>query len=150
MANDSKIGIDAKVKIGDENVVGVGTWSITGSSYAEIEDTEFGDDDFAALRGLRTGGTVTFGGNFKVDDTTGQDAIKDAFWNKTDLTTLRFYVDNTSYYAPNDTTGAGGGLPADVMVSHIKILKEPDISFDKSGLGTISFEGKVFGAMRLN
>jgi len=147
---DSKVGIDAKVSIGDDKVLGIGTWTITGGSYAELDDTEFGDEDFDALRGLRTGGTVTFNGNYKADDTSGQDEVRSAYYNKTNLTTLRFYVDNTSYYAPNQTTAAGGGLPAEMPISHIKILKEPDISFDKSGLGTISFEGKIYGVMRLN
>ena len=149
MALESKIGIDCKVAIGTATIVGLGTWSFSGGSYAELDDTDFGDDDNRILRGLRTGGTVTFTGSYKKDDTTGQDKIRDAYWLKSDLTTLRFYVDDTSYYTPNSTTAAGGGLPAETMVSHIKILTEPNISVDKAGLATIEFEGKIEGAMRL-
>jgi len=151
MALESKIGKDCKVTIGsDASIVGCGTWAFSGGSYAELDDTDFGDDDTMILRGIRTGGTVTFSGSYKKDDTTGQDKVRDAYWLKSDLTTLKFWVDDTSYYASNSTTGAGGGLPAETMISHIKILSEPNISVDKAGLGTIDFEGKIEGAMRLN
>jgi len=149
MALESKIGIDCKVTLGANTILGLGTWGISGGSYAELDDTDFGDDDMITLRGLRTGGTVTFAGNYKKDDTTGQDAVRDAYWLKADLTDLRFYVDDTSYYTPNSTTAAGGGLPAETMVSHIKILTEPMPSTDKNGLASISFNGKIEGAMRL-
>ena len=55
MANESKIGIDCKVTIGANTVLGIGTLSISGGSYAELDDTDFGDDDMITLRGLRTG-----------------------------------------------------------------------------------------------
>ena len=149
MALESKIGIECKVTIGANTIIGLGTWTISGGSYAELDDTDFGDDDNRTLRGLRTGGTATFAGSYKKDDVTGQDKIRDAYWLKSDLTDLRFYVDDTSYYTPNSTTAAGGGLPAETMVSHIKILTEPNISVNKGGLATIDFAGKVEGAMRL-
>jgi len=149
MALESKSGIHAKVTIGENTIVGLGAWSITGGSIAELDDTAFGNAEAQTLRGLRTGGAVAFSGSYKKDDVTGQDKIRDAYWLKSDLTTLRFYVDNTSYYTPNSTTAAGGGLPAETMVSHIKIWSEPNISIEKSGLATIEFAGKVDGAMRL-
>jgi len=149
MALESKIGIDCKVTLGANIILGQGTWGISGGSYAELDDTDFGDDDTIMLRGVRTGGTVTFSGKYKKDDTTGQDKIRDAYWLKSDITDLRFWVDDTSYYTPNNTTGAGGGLPAETMISHIKIMTEPMPSTDKSGLATISFDGKIEGAMRL-
>ena len=149
MSLESKVGQNCKVTIGANTIVGLGTWSFSGGSYAELDDTDFGDDDNRTLRGIRTGGTVSFSGRYKKDDTTGQDAIRDAFWGKTNVTDLRFYVDDTSYYAPNSTTAAGGGLPASTMISHIKILTEPNITVDQTALATIDFEGKIEGAMRL-
>ena len=149
MANESKLGREAKVTIGSNTVLGIGTWSISGGSWGELDDTEFGDDSEQILRGIRTGGSVAFSGNYKVDDTQGQDLIKTAFWSKSDHTTLRFYVDDTSYYTPNSTTAAGGGLPAETPVSHIKIMTEPTISFDKNDLGKTEFTGRLIGAMRL-
>lgn len=149
MALESKAGADCKVTIGAHTILGLGTWSITGGSFAEIDDTAFGDDSTQVLRGLRTGGTVAFSGNYKKDDITGQEKIKDAFWLKSDLTDLRFYVDDTSYYTPNSTTAAGGGLPAETQVSHIKIMAEPNFSVEKAGLVTVNFTGTIDGAMRL-
>jgi len=150
MALESKVGRDAKVTIGAHTILGLGTWTISGGAFAELDDTAFGDDSEQILRGLRSGGEVTFSGNYKKDDVTGQDMIKMAYWMKSDLTTLRFYVDDTSFYATNSTTGAGGGLPAETEVSHIKIFSEPTVSVDKGGLATIEFTGKIIGAMRLN
>jgi hypothetical protein len=149
MALESKPGADCKVTLGTYTILGLGSWSITGGSYAELDDTAFGDDSTQILRGLRTGGDVAFSGHYKKDDTTGQEMIKTAYWAKSDLTTLRFYVDDTSYYTPNSTTASGGGLPAETPVSHIKIMTEPNFSVENSGLVTVEFTGKVVGAMRL-
>ena len=149
MSLESKSGRECKVTIGSDIIVGIGTWSITGGAWAEIEDTAMGDDDYSFIRGIKTGGSIAFAGNYKKDDVTGQDKIRDAYWLKSDLTDLRFYVDDTSYYTPNSTTAAGGGLPAETMISHIKIMTEPNISFDKNGLGAIDFAGKINGAVRL-
>ena len=149
MSLESIKGIECKVTIGaTDEIVGMGTMSISGGSYAELDDTDFGDDDSRILRGLRTGGTITFSGNAKMDDVSGQDKIRDAYWLKSDLTTLRFWFGDAVYFTPNSTTAAGGGLPAETMVSHIKILTEPNISVDKNGLATIDFAGKIEGAMR--
>jgi len=149
MALESKPGQSVKVTLGSATIVGLGSWAFSGGSYAELDDSEFGDDDTQILRGIRAAGSVTFAGNYKKDDTTGQDKIRDAYWLKSDLTDIRFYVDDTSYYTPNSTTAAGGGLPAETMVSHIKIMAEPSITFDKNDLGKIEFAGNVVGAMRL-
>jgi len=148
-ANESKVGRDCKVTIGANIILGLGTWSITGGNFAELDDTAFGDESVQTLRGLRTGGSVSFSGNYKADDTQGQEMIKTAYWLKSDLTDLRFYVDDTSYYTPNSTTATGGGLPAGTDVSHIKIFTEPTISADMGGLVKTDFSGKIVGAMRL-
>lgn len=149
MALESKAGASCKVTIGNHTILGLGSWSITGGSFAAIDDTAFGDDSTQVLRGLRTGGNIAFAGNYKKDDVTGQEKIKEAYWAKSDLTDLRFYVDDTSYYTPNSTTAAGGGLPAETQVSHIKIMAEPNFSVEKSGLVTVEFTGILDGAMRL-
>jgi len=68
------------------------------------------------------------------------------------LTSLRLYVDNTSYYEPCQTAGyfAPGTLSTgqDTPASHVNITTY-DISMDKAGLATISFTGKVSGVMVL-
>jgi hypothetical protein len=149
MSNESLVGRDAKVTLGANIILGLGTWSITGGNFAELDDTAFGDESMQTLRGLRTGGEVAFSGNYKKDDTQGQDMIKLAYWNKSDLTDIRFYVDDTSYYTPNSTTAAGGGLPAGTDVSHIKIFTEPTITLAMGDLAKTEFTGKIIGAMRL-
>jgi len=149
MSNESKLGRECKVTIGSNKILGLGTWSISGSAYAELDDTEFGDDSEQILRGLRSGGTVSFAGTYKKDDTQGQDLLKMAYWLQSDLTTLRFYVDDSSYYTPNSTTGAGGGLPAETQVSWIQIMTEPTITVDKADLAKTEFTGKIIGSMRL-
>ena len=149
MANESKVGRYAKVTLGANLILGLGTWSITGGNFAELDDTAFGDESMQTLRGLRTGGEVAFSGNYKADDTQGQDQIKLAYWSKSDLTDIRFYVDDTSYYTPNSTTAAGGGLPAETDISHIKIYTEPTITMDMGDLAKTEFTGKIEGAMRL-
>lgn len=149
MALESKVGINCKVSLGANQILGIGNWSIGGGGVAELDDTEFGDAYQDVLLGLITGGNVSFAGLYKKDNTTGQDLIRQAFFYKSAITDIRFYVDNTSYYTPNSTTGAGGGLPASVPVSKIYITGEPQISADRSGLMNISFSGKVVGAMRL-
>jgi len=141
-------GIDA------DKVAGMGTWSIGANSYAELDDSEFCDNGAKTERGLRSAADVAFSGNWKADDTAGQDVIVAAFWNKTDMTDLRFYVGSAngiigySYYAPNDSLLAGGKLPAGVPISHIKIMSAQSISADKNDLVKIDFSGKVQGAMR--
>jgi len=149
MALESKPGSACKVTLGANTILGIGSWSITGGSYASLDDTAFGDDSTQIMRGIRTGGNVSFSGKYKKDDTTGQEMIKTAYWAKSDLTTLRFYVDDSSYYTPNSTTGAGGGLPAETQVSHIKIMAEPNFTADINNLITVDFTGVLDGAMRL-
>ncbi|MFH2074372.1 MAG: hypothetical protein ABIJ57_03355 [Pseudomonadota bacterium] len=149
MENESKPGHKGKVTVGANNVLGMGTWSWPGMSIEQLDDTEFGDDYTQFEWGLITSGTVAFNGYYKKDDTQGQDMLRTAFMLKSDLTDIRFYVDSVSYYTPNSTTAAGGGLPAGSPVSHINITGM-SVEFDKGGsLGKVSFEGRISGAMRL-
>jgi len=149
MANESLVGKDCKVTLGANSILGMGNWSIGGGSVAELDDTEFGDDYNQILTGLITSGNVSFAGLYKADDTQGQDLIYQAFHYGSSLTDIRFYVNDTSYYTPNSTTAAGGGLPAEAPVSNIYITGEPQITADRSGLMQISFTARVSGVMRL-
>lgn len=149
MANmASKPGRACKVTLGANTILGMGTWEIGGGSIEELDTTEFGNDYQEIQLGIVIGGNASFSGLYKGTDTQGQDLIRQAFYYKSDLTTLRFYVDSVSYFTPNSTTAAGGGLPAESQVSYINIVTEPTINVDKSGLVQISFTGKVSGVMR--
>ena len=92
---------------------------------------------------------MTFSGVYKKGDTQGQDLIRNAFYYKSDLIDIRFYVDSVSYYTPNSTTAAGGGLPAESQVSYINIVSEPTITADMADIVKVSFTGKLSGVMRL-
>jgi len=146
-----KKGKDCKVTLGANSVVGMGTWSLSGITSDQLEDTEFGDEWKTYAFGMKDGGQITFNGLFDPADTTGQDVLKAANLDNTNITNLRLYVDNTSYYtpcatagywSPSDTTGN------DTPVSHVNITSY-DISADKSGLMQTSFTAKVSGCMVL-
>ena len=149
MANlASKPGRACKVTILTDTVLGMGTWELGGGSVTELDTTEFGNAFSEIELGICVGGNASFSGIYKKDDSKGQDILRAAFYNKSDITTLKFFVDSVSYFTPNSTTAAGGGLPAESQISYINIISEPSIAVDMAGLVTISFTGKVSGVMR--
>jgi hypothetical protein len=149
MTWDSKVGKDCKVTLGANTVLGLGTWQLGGGQTAELDDTEFLDEYTTFKLGIVTSGTISFSGLYKPDDTQGQQMIIAAFHAKSDITDMRLYIDETSYYTPNSTTAAGGGLLAESPVSHLNIVGEPQISADKGGLVQISFSARLSGVLRL-
>lgn len=148
---DSKPGYLAKVALGTTKILGIGTWSMDGQSIAELDDTEFGDESTKYLLGIQDGGTINFSGNHKLGDTTGQDVLVEYFDQRTAITSMRFYVDETSYFAPCQTTGylhPAYTSNANTVLSNVKMTGAP-ISYDKAALGTISFTVRVNGNMVL-
>lgn len=146
-----KIGKDCKVTLGANTVVGMGTWNLSGITSDQLETTSFGDDWKRYEFGLKDGGQVTFNGLYDPADTTGQDELKAANLRETDITTLRLYVDNTSYFEPCQTTGYWSpstttGNPT--QASHVNVTSY-DVSSDKSGMMNTSFTAKVTGCMVL-
>ena len=133
-----KKGKNCKVSIGSDKVVGIGTWSISGMTSDMLEDTEFGDAWKTFQFGLKDGGTIAFEGLYDPDDATGQDVLRSALENDDDITTLRLYVDNTSYWTPKTTS----------PTSKINVTAW-DIKADKSGLMAATFSCKISGAMEL-
>ena len=149
MANlTSMPGRACKVTITENSVLGMGTWELGGGSVTELDTTEFGNEYSEIELGICVGGNASFSGIYKKDDSKGQDILRAAFYNKSDITMLKFFVDSVSYFTPNSTTAAGGGLPAESQISYINIVSEPSISVDMAGLVTISFTGKISGVMR--
>ena len=151
MATTSKVGYLGKVSLGASKVMGIGNWSMDGMSRAEIDDTELGDDSTKYVLGIKDGGTISFSGNHKPGDTTGQIALENAYDAAAELTDLRFYIDETSYYVPCQTTGylhPGMTTGANTAVSSVIITSRP-ISDDKGGLGQVSFTARVNGDMVL-
>lgn len=130
-------GKDCKVTDGTNKILGMGTWSISGITSEQFEDTEFEDDWKSYQYGLKDGGEVSFSGYYDSADTAGQDVLRTANENDTELTDLRFYVDSTSYWRPNST-----GDPASFI-----LISSWEINADKSGLVVVTFTGKVSGKM---
>ena len=145
-------GKDCVVKLGANTVVGMGTWSISGVTADKMETSEFGDNWKTYAFGMKDGGTISFSGLSDPDDTTGQEALKLANVENTDLTDIRFYVDDTSYYHPNSTTGyfspastTGNDTPASCYCN----VDSYSESADKSGMLMIDFTATVSGVMVL-
>lgn len=147
----SKVGKDCKVALGADTILGIGNWSQDGKTIAEIDDTEFGDQSTKYCFGIQDGGTISFAGNLKPDDDDGQNTLIEAFDQRTELTDLRLYIDETSYYVPCQTSGylnPSKTTGANTVVSNVVIQSQP-ISVDKGALATISFTARVNGDMVL-
>lgn len=140
-----KVGKNASVRMGAVAVAEMGTWSLDGITNELLDSTAFGDEYKEYVLGVGDWGGISFNGSFDMTDTAGQLLLDSAHKNKTVLTSIRLYIDNTSYYIPNTniTTGSGGVASAGVLMQTIAI------SFDKSGIGTISFSAKCTGPMIL-
>jgi len=146
----AKVGKDGKVTLGANVIVGMGTWNLDGISVEEFDASAFGDDWKSFEYGMKDGGSVTFSGHYDPTDTTGQQMLQLANLYNSALTDLRFYIDDTSYYVPSQSTSyfAPGaystGMPG--KVSSV-VITSFSIGADKSGLETINFTGKVSGLM---
>jgi len=144
---DSQVGKNQKVTLGANKVLGIGNWSMAGQTIQMLDDTEYGDDYTSYCPNVIDGGTITFGGNAKLGDTTGQDALDDAFDGKVNLTSMRFYVNKTSYYEACQTTSylrPNNTSAGNTVLSHANITAKP-ITSDKGALLAISFTLHISG-----
>lgn len=132
------VGKDAKVTLGTDQVLGMGTWTMSGISTDLLESTEFGDEWKRYELGLKDGGDISFSGLYDKADTTGQDVLRTANENGTNLTTIRFYVDNTSYWTPTTT------LPLSSC-----LVTAWSIGAEKGSLVTADFTVKIDGKLEL-
>jgi len=144
-------GKDCSVKLATASVVGMGTWALSGITADMMDASDFGDNWKSFEFGMKDGGTITFSGLLDASDTTGQQALMYANNENTVLTTLRLYINNTSYFAPCQTTGYFSPTTttgADTQVSNVNITSL-DIGAEKASLCTVSFTAKVSGSMVL-
>ena len=144
-------GKACKVVLGSSKVVAMGTWSIDGITADEMESSAFDQNWKTYEFGMKDGGTISFNGFFDPDDTTGQQALMNANLENTNLTTIKLYVDSTSYFEPCQTTGYFSPTTtqnADTSASHVNVTSF-NIGADKSGICTIDFTCKVSGVMVL-
>ena len=147
----TKHGKDAKVTLGAADVVGMGTWNLSGITTDQADTTVFNQNWKSFKFGAKDGGTVSFNGLLDPADTTGQDVLRAAQLNNTNITNLRLYVDDTSYYEPCQTTGyftPSDTSGNDTILSYLNVTSF-DVGADKGGMITASFQCKVSGVMVL-
>lgn len=146
-----RIGNKCKVTLGSSIVVGMGTWTLNGVTADKIEVTAFGDDWKSYMFGLRDGGEISFDGFYDPDDVPGQDALRRSNLFNCNLTNLRLYIDDTSYFTPCQTTGyfspvVTSGAPT--RPSYVNITYY-DVKADKANVAQCSFRATVSGLMVL-
>jgi len=146
-----KSGKDCAVKLTANAVVGMGTWSLSGITADQIDTSAMGDNWKTFEFGMKDGGTINFSGIYDAADTTGREALELANVNNTDLTTLRLYIDDTSYCEPCQTTGYYSPTNTsgqDTIVSHVNVTSF-SINADMADVVKIDFTAKVSGNMVL-
>jgi len=126
------------VKFGSNDIVGIGNWNMEGVTVDQIDTTAFGSTWKTFEAGMSDGGQITFEGYYDKTDSTGQEILRAANVAGTHLTSLFFYVDNTSYYAPKTTNPA----------SYI-LITSYTVTADKNDIMRTTFTAKVSGAMEL-
>ena len=93
-------GKNGKVTINgttDSTVVGIKNWSLE-LSLETLETTALGDDWKDYITGLKEW-TASSEGDYEVGtDTTGQEALQEAYLDGTSVS-VKFYVDSTHYYS---------------------------------------------------
>jgi hypothetical protein len=136
-----KAGKNCALKLGTFNVQGMGKWSIPGVKWDLLDATQFGDQMKQFLFGLGDGGEISFSGKMYSPDPGGQDALRTANLNQSQLTNLFFYQDATSYWA----------LATSAYPSSYLLVTAWKIDADASGLLQSDYTVKVCGgAMQLN
>jgi len=134
-------GQTQKVSFGTVAVIGMGNWKMTGVTVDLLESTSFGDTAKQYMTGLVDYGSVTFGGLFDVSNAAanGQSLLISALANNSKIgSSLRFWVNATSYWAADDVTVSAAGV----------YITAVSIGADKSGLATVEFTGKFTGPVR--
>ena len=100
-------GQDGHVKAGTYDVAEMASWNMTISAN-EIAINVFGTSWNKTQQGIKSW-SCSVSGFYDPSDTNGQKVIKDAFFANTLLTTIYFYVDDTSYWAPDLTLDSSAG-----------------------------------------
>ena len=150
MAGESKAVYKGKVTLGTASILGMGSWSHSGQGRAMLDDTTLGDSVSRYFPDILEGGKITVSGNFKKDDVTGHSTLLSAMFNESGIGNIRLYVDATSYFTPNDTTGANWVLPAGLPVSQVYVESyDVDFSGPKGALGKFTATFAVDGIMTL-
>lgn len=130
-----------KVGLGTYKVAGQATWSFGGFTNDIHDISEFGDEFDHLAFGMGHFGSISCRGWYDPTDESGQALIESAWKNKSALTDLRFYIDNTSYWVPDLTNDSS---------SAILIETYGPLNYELSGgVAPIEFSGRVGGQLVL-
>lgn len=132
-------GNNAKVALGSTTVLGMGNWRFSGITVDLLETTAFGDTAKQFMTGLLDYGTATFGGLYDLSNAGGVSTLLSALFNNSKIGDIRFYLNSVSYWTPNITVLSAAGM----------LVQTVPVGQDKSGLGTIEFNGKFTGPLVL-
>lgn len=140
-----------KVTLGTETIVGMGTWSLNGINADQMDTTSFGDNWKTFEFGQKDGGTISFSGFADPDDETGQMKLQEYNLENTDVTSIRLYVDNTSYYTPCQTTGYFSPFVTQNASTKKSLVNVNsfNVNVAQNGMMQIDFTCKVSGVMVL-
>jgi len=127
-------GKGGKVMLGSVTIANIKEWSISGFTMGTLETTAFGTTIKTFIPD-DTGdpGTISFSGNYDPADSTGQLAIDALCVAGTASTDLYLYANAGTMWR----VGTGGSIIT---------TKGKAVTMSRSGLGTVSYEGKVSGA----
>jgi hypothetical protein len=125
-------GRKASIKLATSLVAGIGKWEVN-LTRKEIDTTEFGDEWAENEVGMAEW-KGSFSGHLDLDDAQ-QAALWSYFKNGNLIQDIRFYVDDTRYYAPNTATdpNAGARLTGLKLGQSKDGVAAADFSFSGSG-----------------
>jgi hypothetical protein len=144
-------GSNFKIALGTSKIVGMGKVTVNGITADRYDSSEFGNNWKTFEFGMKDGGVLSFDGIWDPDDETGQQTLQLANLNNSDVYNLRVYIDNTSYYTPNATTGYFSPFVttgADTIKGWVNV-ESWSFSGDKADLGRVQFSCKISGPMVL-
>ena len=142
-----KVGRACSLKLGSHTVVGMGTWALNGVTSDQLDTSSFGSQWKTFELGMKDGGTISFDGLLDMADSTGQVELLENNLNNSSVTTLKLYIDSTSYFEACATTGYFSPYSTtgnDTIKSSVKI-DSYSITADKSDMVKINFSGKISG-----
>ncbi len=127
-------GKGGKVMLGSVTIANIKEWKISGFVMGTLETTAFGTTIKTFIPD-DTGdpGTLSFSGNYDPSDSTGQAALDALCVAGTTSTDLYLYANTSTFWR----VGTGGTIIT---------TKGKSVTFQRNGLGSVDFEGKVSGA----
>jgi hypothetical protein len=135
--SDPLIGRYASIKKGAVLVQNLGRWTLD-IKMDEIDVSVFGTVWGKKIPGMQAW-TGTIEGFYDPADAAGQKVLHDAALAATKLTDIRFYIDSTSYWTPDQTDNtANGAYISSISVNH-----------DKAGVAAITMNVIGFGKILL-